>query len=345
MALTMVVYQAILVISILITTAAMYTVLNSTDKPGARPLLLLLGGSFVWLVVTLVYTVVSTFDLALLLSKATYVGIALVPIGWFLFALEYTGRENYVKAPLVALLLLEAVAINAIVWVRRELVWATVTDPGGPGGNTVSEVIEFGSWGVGFYGHAAFSYALVFVGAALVFRSLLGSLSSVHRGQAISMLVAVVAPTLGNIVYLALSFAGVLTLDLTPIMFGISGGAIVVGMYRYSLVSESPLASEAGINERDVPAFVVDDDGTIVDCNVQGAAVLGVDADTVPGTPVEEAFADTPKLLTAYRSGSDDLGEVVVQDDTFGDEYTVSATEVSPAATPRTGTLFELDQV
>jgi hypothetical protein len=338
------VYQATLILAILATLGALYVVVDRARRPGGRPLLLLLGASLFWLAVTFVYTVAFSFELALTASKLTYVGITLVPIGWFLFALEYTGRDRWVNAPVVGLLLLEAVAVNAIVWFRRELVWETV-EPTGTGSGTGPEVIEFGAWGPAFFGHAAFAYIILLVGAAFVLRSLFGSESDVHRGQVFSMLVAVLAPTVGNFAYLALSAQGVLSLDLTPIMFAVSAIAIVIGAYRYSLVEEGPLASAAGIDSLDTPAFLVDDLDTLVDCNVAGAAVLGLDADNAPGTDVATAFENHAELLERYERNPDAAAGLEVTEPVSGDAYVVRTESVTAPGAAQDGTLFVLDPI
>lgn len=334
------VYQAILVVAILATMGALYVVLDRASRPGGRPLLVLLGGSLVWLVVTFVYTVAFSFEVALVASKLTYLGITFVPIGWFLFALEYTGRDDWVRAPLVGALVLEAVVVNAIVWLRTDLIWATVEPTGATG--TGSAIIEFGAWGVGFYAHAAFAYLILFVGAGLVLTGLFGA-STAHRGQVVSMLVAVVVPTVGNVVYLALSAAGVLALDLTPIMFAVSAVAIVVGAYRYSLVDDSPLAAEVGLRDRDQPAFLVDDTDTLVDLNVPAAAVLGVDADQAPGTDVDEAFAEHDSLRERYERSPEAPEGLTLDDPLTGTDYVVTVDRVDAPGAAHDGTLFVLE--
>lgn len=335
-------YQGILALAVLVTLGALYVVVDRARRPGGRPLLLLLGASLFWLLVTFVYTSAFSYEIALLASKLTYVGITLVPIGWFLFALEYTGRDRYVNAPVVGALLLEAIGVNAIVWLRRELIWVTV-EPTNTGTGTGPEVIEFGSWGPVFFGHAAFAYLILLVGAGMVLRSLFGSESNVHRGQVYSMLIAVLVPTLGNVAYLGLSAAGILALDLTPIMFAVSGVAIVVGAYRYSLVEEGPLASAAGLDELDAPAFLVDDRDVLLDCNIPGAAVLGVDADTAPGTAVDDAFTNQPELADRYDRSPDAVAGLQVTEPISGDTHVVSTEHVTAPGATHDGTLFVLN--
>ncbi|MFC6954616.1 histidine kinase N-terminal 7TM domain-containing protein [Halorubellus litoreus] len=333
-------YQATLVVAILATMGALYVVLDRASRPGGRPLLLLLGGSLVWLVVTFVYTVSFSFEVALIASKLTYIGIAFVPIGWFLFALEYTGRDHWIRTPLLAVLFLEGLVVNALVWVRTDLIWTSVERTGATG--TGSEIIEFGAWGVGFFAHAAFAYLILFVGAALVLKGLFGA-STAHRGQVVSMLVAVVFPTVGNAAYLALSAAGILALDLTPIMFAVSAVAIVVGAYRYSLVDDSPLAAEVGLGEREDPAFLVDDTDTLVALNVPAAAVLGVDADQAPGSDVEDAFEEQSSLQDRYDRNPEAAEGLVLDDPLTGTDYVVNVERVDAPGAAHGGTLFVLD--
>jgi hypothetical protein len=155
------------------------------------------------------------------------------------------------------------------------------------------------------------------------------------------MAVAVGAPLAANALSLFVLPSGFP--DLTPVAFGISGVAIVVGLYRYSLVEKNVLMEVASVQERDDGAVLLEED-CISELNVEAAKVLGVDADTVVGRSVDDAFAGHEALLEGHRDGPETMAGETLTDPITGETYVVSVEQVSPDATPKTGWVYEFSQ-
>jgi hypothetical protein len=348
MALVETVYNALLVVSIPILVTALYYTVNRLSTRGARPIVAVLSGALIWLVFQLIQRMAPDFLVALTAYRITFFGIPIVVLGWFLFALEYTGRDHLVTRYSVAALSVEPLVVFGLVWTNTShSLWneiarrgQSVTQAGVT--ETCQQVLCFGSQGPAFLVHTIYSYVLLAVGAVLVLIRVFRA-DEVQRAQAGAMIVAVAAPLVGNV--LSLFVLPKTVPDLTPILFTVTGLAMVLGIYRYSLVDASPLASEADVNERDEPAFVVSDRDRIADINAAAGAVLEVDADEIVNADVEEAFEAVPELHERYASPTETPDGLTVANDLTSEQYEVNTENVSAPGDALGGTVFRLERI
>jgi hypothetical protein len=330
------------------TLAALYHVLNNLHRRGSRPLVAILVGTLVWGMSALVVEIAPSFQVGLYANRVQYFGIVAVPTAFLVFALIYANREYLVSKLSVGLLSLEPIAVIALVWTDSQHdLWTS----GGIVGSgetyvvdgaqaTCNAVICFGDSGIGFFAHTVYSYSILLVGAVLVLSRPIRS-SDVPRGQAVSMAVAVGAPLAANVLSLFVLPTGFP--DLTPVAFGVSGVAIVVGLYRYSLVETDALMEVAAVPERDDGAVLLEE-GRVSELNVEAAKVLAVDADSVVGAPVDDAFAGQEQLLEGHRDDPATVAGETLTDPITGETYLVSVEQVSPDAAPKTGWVYEFSQ-
>jgi len=337
-------YIAGLLVSIPLIGTSLYYVLDNLQLRGAQPLAVLLSGTIVWLLAAFMLTIASTFRVALWANRLQYVGIVVVPLSFAVFALLYSDREQYVNGYSIGLLSIEPIAVLALVVTSQSHdIWRESIVPSGEqyvvdGAQvTCDAVICFGPSGPGFQAHLLYSYVVLLIGAGLILSRALQS-DAIPRGQAVSMLIAVVAPIVGNVASLFVLPAG--APDLTPVTFTIMGLAMVLGLYRYSLVETDALSGSVDVKTNERPAVLVDDENRIVELNIGAAAVLGVDADQVVGEDVDEVFGEQEDLLSAFETDPLSPGGLELADPISGDRYEVTATEVSPEGTPRSGWLY-----
>ncbi|WP_323677055.1 histidine kinase N-terminal 7TM domain-containing protein [Halorubellus sp. PRR65] len=342
-------YLVLLIGSTPFLLAALNKVLNNLHRRGSRPLAALLVGTLVWMLSALAVAVAPSFRVGLIANRFQYFGITAVPAAFLLFALAYVDREDLVNGYSVGLLSLEPLAAIALVWTNRSHdLWtaggivrkgATYVADGTQ--TTCDAVICFGDSGPAFVGHTLYSYGLLLAGAVLVLSRALRS-SAVPRGQVASMAVAVFSPLVANA--LSLFVLPSEFPDLTPIAFGVSGVAIAIGLYRFSLVETDALTGAAAVDARDAGAVLVRDD-SVEDVNVDGAKVLGVDADTAVGSPVDDVFEDHDSLRAAHPASPTEATGELLDDPITGESYRVTVEEVSPDGTPKTGWVYEFSKV
>jgi PAS domain S-box-containing protein len=192
-----------------------------------------------------------------------------------LFVLAYTGRGDAIRAPLVGLLLVEPLGFGLL----------ALTDPAHRlvlGDSVPSHsVVEVA--GPALLGHVAYSYLLVAV-ALLLAGELLYRAAFVYRRQAIALVIGIAAPFLGNVLY----FFTPVSVDLTPVMFVVTGGALTYAALRADLLELSPMARSAVLETISNGVLVLDRHGAVLDSNPPAHRLLGLDGPVAVGRPLTE---------------------------------------------------------
>lgn len=228
---------------------------------------------------------VATGDLVLArAARATmFVAIPFVPVALLVLAFYYTGREQYVSRTTIALLsLLPTVTVllvltnfvHYLVWLPGELV---------PIGRYSIYVVTPVSW---FWVHTAYSYALLLVGSYLFVRGAFSD-RGIYRQQSVFIVIGVVVPWAANV----FSLFGPLELavDLTPVLFTISGVFIGVAILRYRFLDLVPVARNNVVEVMREAVMVIDEEGRIVDANPAACEVLGREKDAIVGSQLTDA--------------------------------------------------------
>lgn len=309
MALAGTIYNASLVLSILVSFVALVIAWRYSDRRESTAIVALIVGCIAWASCSLWYAVATTDATRILASKTAYFGITFTVAAWVVFALLYTGREHLVKPSTYAALAVEPIVALALVWTGyRNLWWAEIIrDPAEAG-----LAIKMTS-GPAFVAHSVYSYGLMLAAAFLVLRHVYRS-HSIYQRQAAAMLVAVLTPLVGN----ALFITGIVDtggLDLTPITFAVSGIAITVGITRFGLTDVAPVARDTVLDNISDGVFVLDDSNSIVEINPEGKRLLGVEDQQVVGATIEDVLdADNP-LYRRYSDIDDAAEEIAVDTD------------------------------
>jgi len=232
-----------------------------------------------------------------------YFGICLVIMMWFLFASAYTNRNHWLTLRTIVMLSIEPLVLILLVWTNdfHRLIWveSRFIDSNSPLVNT---------YGVVFWINAAYSYILLFTGALFLVQFLLSS-PYIHRGQTISLLIGVLAPWLGNAVYLS-KMNPIPFLDLTPFGFTISGIAVGWGLFRYRLLDILPIARNMVIENMSDSMFVIDSQNLIADVNPAAIALLRYAPEQVIGKPAGKVFDPWPEIISQCMDGSEGTTEI-----------------------------------
>ncbi len=287
-------------------------------EPGARALSALLVGQCWWSATLLFRVQAETTAAKLVWTRLGWVGVMLVPLAWLLFVLEYTGRDEYVTAPVVGSLAIVPVATVVIAITEPanallEITYRPVADA------PVGAVEQGGPW---YPITAAYTYTVGGVGLGLIGALLVGD-SPVFRRQGALLLGGLVLPAVANLLFIS---GWVSTpIDPTPIAFSASGAAYLSALTRHRLLGNTPApnrrAREVLLEQFHHGAVVVDRNDYISKVNRGSEQILGVDAETALNAPAEEVFPEYDRLpsegaleehLTVGRSGSSRSFDVVV---------------------------------
>jgi PAS domain S-box-containing protein len=268
--------------------------------PEARSLTLLMVAVAVWSLTYMMELGSTEFAAKVFWLRVEYLGIVTFPTAWLCFAVQFTGRDTWLRPRNLMLLALEPLIMLALVWSNsvHHLFWDSLTLNGG---RSFSAVVL--DRGVGAWFHVAYSYLLLLVGSLLIVETLVRS-SYLYRRQASVMILALLAPWVGNVMYIT-GWNPFPDLDLTPFGFTITCGAWVWGLFRFRLLDIMPIAREAIFENIGDAVIVLDAQNRLVDFNPAAERILDITVPKAIGQPIELVFSGWPELLEHCREEAD----------------------------------------
>ena len=280
---------AVMLLTVVVGTTAALLAWRERQEPGAVPLTVMLAGQVWWSVFFVLEHRAVTLAGKVFYSDIQWLGVVVIPVAWLLFALEYTGRDHYVRPRYVALLSVVpaiTVALTATDPYHDLLYLDTglVTEAG--------RTVLHRTGGPWYWVITAYTYLLGLLGS-IPLLGLVRSDSLPFRGQSLGLLVGTLAPWASNVLFLA-GAVPVPSLDPTPVFFAVSGVAYLGAITRFRLLGTSPSANHRArrlVFERmREGAVVVDRHDYVVDMNEQAAEILDVSPGDALGNPAAEVI-------------------------------------------------------
>jgi signal transduction histidine kinase len=283
-------YVAPLVVTAVLSVAMIAVAMPQRVLPGVRWFLVFMAGLVVWTLAYAAEILVPGLPAKLLTAKVQYLGIPFVPMAWLAFAAEYSGLSRGSARTVFALALFPVVTV-VVAWTNElhGLLYSAVGVTAGPN----YQVLDL-TYGIWFWLTIVFSYACLLVATGLLVRVILIR-PPLFRKQATLLLVAGLAPWLGNILYV--TGLNPTELDLTVFGFAISGFIAGWAILRWRLLSIGPIGRDTIVEGLSEAVAVIDKEGRIVDVNPSAVAVLGKNADALVGHDANDALgAFAPEL-------------------------------------------------
>ena len=243
-------------------------------------------------------------------DNMTWLGAAFAPTLWLVFVLQYTGRARWLSRRNIAILMVEPLVTLLLVWTNQfhGLIESNIRLDTSHSFALLE--VTYGAW---YWINIAYSYLLLFVGAVLICMLILTLVRStrLYLGQAGALLIAVLAPWVGN----ALTISGLSPfpeLDLTPFAFTVTGVAMASSLFLFRLLDIIPVAREAVIESMSDAVIVLDEQNRIVDLNPAAQRLAARTASRAVGRPFIQVFAAWPELVERYRDVTEADAEVVL---------------------------------
>lgn len=230
-----------------------------------------------------------TLEARLWLVVPQYLAVFVAVTAWFLFALAYAGYERLVRRRTVALLAVAPTFFFLLVLTNSThlLMWRTASlDEALP-----YAILSF-AFGPVFWLHMLYSYSLMLCSALLILQSVVYS-SGFHRHQSILLLFALFIPWMGNALYLL----GLVSFDLAPLGFIITGLIVGWGFLNLRLLDIVPLARTAVFESITDPIFIIDEQERLIDCNPIGATLLPNSLPAAIGQPLSTLLPGLAEAL------------------------------------------------
>jgi len=203
------------------------------------------------------------FEQMKFLTNIEYIGIVSLPVGWFLFCIELSGKNKWIRktsnkiliaiVPLVTLTLLWTNDLHHLHYTRLEVDNAA--------GFPMLKITP----GISYYLFTLYFYILLAIGTIMLVRKFSKS-DNVYRKQNRAILIAACLPWLANLAYM-LGLRPIPNLDITPFAFLVSFTMIFIAIYRFELFDILPVAREKVLELMQDAFIVLDHQNRVIDYN------------------------------------------------------------------------------
>ncbi len=300
------IYITLLLIAALLSISLAYIIHRRVVAPGGGYFSLLMLAVGVWSICYAAELSSNELQYMVFWASCAYFGILLVPLAWLAFTLAYTGRAYLLTHRFFLLLAFPPVIVLVLVFTNpvHKLFYSRV--------DLVSSALGTAAvytHGPVFWVNAVYTYVLLLAGSIILIRSLLATRNPI-RGQVIALMVAILAPWIGNGLYLT-GYNPYPQFDLSPLAFVFTGLAVAWAFLRYRLLDIVPVAHAALIANLQDGLIVLDSRLRIVELNPATEDIFSLPAAEMIGIDVagldwgEDGF---PPELLANSEASLDLG-------------------------------------
>ncbi len=250
---------------------------------GAREFAIFAAGGALWTGSYAVSLLLFHRGARLFMESVQWIGVGTSTLGFLLFALTYTGHDEFVSRRVTAALAAPPALAVLVFWLNPAgLVYRyfRITPVDGLAQVDVGYSLVF--WLLVLY-----SYFLVFLGSGLLLRLVVQS-EFLYTSQSGLILAGVAAPFVGSVWDLFVRES--LALELMPLGFLATGLLLGVALFRGRLLDVVPATRRLGrtraIGQLEEGVVVVDEDRRIVYCNEAAATVFDSAIDDAIGRDV-----------------------------------------------------------
>lgn len=256
------IYALVLIFSGCVTLLLSFYILNNEEGAVKWVGFIMLSNS-VWSIAYGLELGSSTLEQMKFLINIEYIGIASLPLNWFLFCLDLAGKNKWLeKRSNQVLIALVPLFTLCLLWTNsfHHLYYKNLTvDYGGsfPRLNITP--------GIFYYLFTLYFYVLLAIGNYLLIKKFNTS-DAVYRKQNRIMLVGALVPWIANFCYM-LGLRPMANLDITPFAFLLSTILMLIAIYRFELFDTLPVAREKVLELMQDGFIVLDHQNRIIDYN------------------------------------------------------------------------------
>jgi len=266
---------------------AVYVWLYRRKNSETIPLILLMAGISEWIAAALMGLMDQDLLHKILWAKIEYIGVVSVPLAVLGYVLHHSGSKQQLNIKKLAWLAVIPVATLVLAWTNGNhgLIWARYV-PYQENGLVLSDK----TYGPGFWVYWAYSYLILLAATVITFRLTLGP-AKVFRWQSILVLIGILAPWVGNLLYV-LRINIFKNMDLTPLGFSITSILLATGMFRWRLFDIKPIAQAAVFTGLADGLLILDNQDRIVEVNPAAQHILGFGVQELVGKQLEQVITN-----------------------------------------------------
>lgn len=233
--------------------------------------------------------------------RLQYLFIPTLPLCWFIFALEYTGRREFIHikrlAPFCLIPLMNSLVV--ILPPFTNLLWQKVSLLTTPSGFLFLQIEQQLPLSVFF---TVYSYIL-FIASSFMIAMGVSRVHRLFRLQSTCILIGTILPVIISLI----SVFGVLPSlhqNYTPLAFAFSGICFAIGIYQYQLLDIMPVARSLLVEIIHEGMIVLDHNERIVDMNSTAITALGLQGSHIIGSPASQYLPFWKENLAITQDGS-----------------------------------------
>ena len=329
-------FAAVLILAALLACGVAALTWTRRDAPGGTAFALLMIATATWELFRFLEAVAVEPGAKILWAKFEYLGIATVPVLWFLFARQFSRNDRASPALGPVWLWLLPAATLALVFSNEQhgWFWSAIKPASAEAG---AHLVY--AHGPAFWATAMYNYLLILLGTVALFDLILRGEGG-DRRQTIALLSGAIITWVANIAYLSglAPFAG---LDPTPFTFTLTGAIYAYTLYRYRLFDLVPVSRRTLLENMLEGVLVLDNEQRIADFNSAAVRLLGLSSACRIGGEASALIANWPQLLPYCGNDSEAQGEISI----IGRHLEVHATPLQERGQKRRGRLLVLRDV
>lgn len=329
-------YTYVLVAATLIASAIAALTWPRRSAPGGTAFVLLMIATATWELFRILEALAVEQATKVLWAGLEYLGIATVPVLWFLFARQFARRDQASPGlgPIWLWIVPAATLMLALTNVHHGWFWTDIKPASPePGANLIYV------HGPAFWAAALYNYLLILIGTVALFEAILRG-EGVDRRQAAYLLAGAMITWIANMVYLS-GMSPVKGLDPTPFTFTLTGAIYAYTLFRYRLFERVPVSRRSLLESMVEGVLVIDNDARIADINTAAIRFLGLSAPSCKGGHAPSLLRKTPQLQQYWEAASEIQGETEI----FGRNLDVRAVPLQEHGRKRQGLLLVLRDI
>ncbi len=232
---------------------------------GAIPLFAFMGALFLWSLFYAIFWLSTTPQSQIFWLNATYFGVVFASPTFMVFTLYFTHREAWVNRYTLVWLSVEPILTLLLLW----------TDPMHGlffAGKRVASSSAFLEGGIWFWFNIAYTYGMILAVSIMLVRYY-RRVQAPYRQQAHMMLFGILFPWVGSVISLS-KLDPLPGLDLTPVIFTVTGLIVTYALFYNRLFDLMPIARDRVMETMHEPVFVLDVQDRIVDVNPSAQRLL-----------------------------------------------------------------------
>lgn len=299
-------------VSIAISLIMAYLFWKRRNSIGALCMSLSMVCEILWSLSYLLSAILTDINAKIFCDSLTFIAAAIIPVIWFIFSIKYTRQEKFNKKIYYYILFIipSITILMSFTNNLHHLFISEITLEALPNSTFSLLSYKFGFW---FWIHAAYSYALLIIGAVMLVIRLINSFR-IYRNQAILMIAALFVSFSGDIIY-QLGLGPFNNIEITPFTFSIGGILLFIGMFRYRALDLVPIAREAIIETMGDLVIVLDLQNRIIDVNGAARTLFYKQHKKLIGQSVSNILKDIPLLTDGITSNAKSHSEIMMEID------------------------------